>query len=138
MVKVPREKGDRKLSSGDWLVNWFFWRFIRILKSEEWQIQMKPNLRYEGESRSEVLCGMTDFGNKIIYLNPSRRKHPNNDELAKTLVHELAHILFNSSEDDRFVSHRNIYSFEKIWDRFSDNQRKMLLRFIPRKYRSKR
>ncbi|HAQ05353.1 TPA: hypothetical protein DCP13_00930 [Candidatus Azambacteria bacterium] len=137
---MPREKRDRKLSSGDWLVNWFFRRCIQILRSEEWQIQMKPNLRlrHEGEQRSEVLCGMTDFGNNIIYLNPSRRKHPTSDDLAKTLVHELAHILFNSSEDDKFVSHRNIYQIEKIWDRFSENQRKALLSFIPKKYRQKK
>ena len=135
---MPREKRDRKLSSGDWLVNWFFRRFIQILRSEEWQIQMKPNLRYEGEGPSEVLCGMTDFGNNIIYLNPSRKEHPTCDDLAKTLVHELAHILFNSSEDDKFVSHRNIYQIEKIWDRFSENQRKALLSFIPKKYRPKK
>lgn len=135
---MPREKRDRKLSSGDWLVNWFFQRFIQILKSEEWQIQMKPNLRSEGEPQSEVLCGMTDFANNIIYLNPSRREHPTSDDLAKTLVHELAHILFNSSEDARFVSHPNIYQIEKIWDRFSKNQRKAFLSFVPKKYRQKK
>lgn len=125
-----------KLSSGDWLVDWYFLRYLHILKYDGWKIRIKRRLKDAGDppEKREVLHGMVILEKKVIYLNPALRRHPTKDALGETLLHELAHILYESAEDARILRHRNIYQLEKLWRRFSGLQKDMILSFIPRKY----
>lgn len=141
MPKVLRSRSDEvpkkeKFSSGDWLVDWHFWRFVHIVKYDGWKIRIKRLLKDAADppEKREVLHGLVILEKKMIYLNPALRRHPTKDTLGETLLHELAHILYDRAEDIRIMRHRNIYQLEKLWHRFSGRQKDMLLSFIPKKY----
>lgn len=112
-------------SAGDILVDWIFKRLIYILERE--LVRKKKGLYDPDVSSRQAVLGFLYFNDRIIYLNSSKRAHPTKIELTKTLVHELAHLLFPD------VSERYIKQIEEIlWIKLTNEQKKFLKRYIPK------
>jgi hypothetical protein len=140
-----------KESSAQWLVEWFVERFIHILNFTEWKIVWKHNLRIQVATRGKkekriyvTAYGLTEAHIETVWLNPSKRLHPTEDVLLKTLVHELAHVLLGDQtvEDEGIVPHPAVFELERIVDHLTPQHRAYLLSFVPerpvRKCRSRK
>lgn len=114
------------ITSGDRLVDWIFNRFIEIANKAP--IRKKKRLLDPDDPRKKTaLSGLVTKQNDI-YLNSAKIRHKNKDELLKTFIHELAHILFFPK-----IKHRYIYSITTILLlKFSDKQKRILKSYIPK------
>lgn len=119
-------------SSGDRLVDWHFKQIIGPLIKGEIIIRKKKRLfDMSDKPPRKAIRGFyspQENGPDIIYLSSSKRKHPNRQEMLKTMIHELAHHFHNET------SHPAIYELEEILAlKFTDDQKKYLKQFIPKK-----
>ncbi len=63
----------------------------RVLLREHGAARIANEVRVEWNARLKTCAGRADFREKLISLNPRLRDHP--DEIERTFLHELAHIL---------------------------------------------
>lgn len=129
-MKIP-------LNSRNPLANWFFRELVKILKYRIRAIRRKPNLKYPGISIEINGCLI----NNVIYLEHDQIEN----ELVKTLIHELTHSLCEP-EPEKFKVKRHkceymddlkndwpILVLEKLlWRTFSKEQKQFFRKCIPR------
>ena len=114
----------KRYKSGDPLLDWTFRRFIEISNTKVKQIVLKRRLKDEN---GELLDGLWDPNTGILYLNPAKSGHKKPYDILQSFIHELAHILHESTK------HRNIWQLEKIlWEKFTPAQKRALRSFIPK------
>ena len=121
-----KRRRGRWITRGDRLTDWVFSRVVQSLSYEVEGIYLKRFLKDKFRGRERDLCGFLDDG--AIYLSKSKVVHRSRDEIARTLLHEAFHFVF-----DR-VLERDILSLEDIvWERLSAKQRAILKFFVPRR-----
>ena len=113
------------ITSGDKLTDWIFSRIISALNYKVENIYVKHVLcEYFHKNRID-LYGFVD--DNIIYLSGAKTKHPNRGAMAKTLLHEALHVVFDK------IRERDILRLEDlVWEKLSREQIKILKSYIPR------
>lgn len=108
-----------------WLVDWFFERYVYVLTSTPWKVVWRKIHNKHGE---------TDWDAHTITLSTARKNVNANQRIVfETLVHELAHVVFGyqTTEIHGVVPHVAIDKFDKIAAHFTARQRAILLAAIP-------
>ncbi len=119
--------------SGDKLVDWVFKQFIFFLRRETLAIKRKKRLLDPDDHHRRVILGLMQSevgpgGHGIeITINSSKSVHCNRDEEAKTLIHELNHVVFWKTQE-RFIRQAENILVEK----FTQEQKDFLKSFLPR------
>lgn len=102
------------------LVECIFKEFCHLLKHYVPRIHLKKNLR---SKNGKSLAGEVS-ARRIIYIENDLCEH----EKIKTLIHELAHLVFES------VPEKDILEIEELlWKKFSQKQKIYLGRWIPKR-----
>lgn len=130
-----------KLTSGDWLVDWFFEKFVAILNHPDFDVIRVSRLKLlDRRGRKVEVYAFMDGDS--LYFNTSRTLHSSDDKKGVTLCHELLHVLFREGVLPRTttvelygmepVRHKDIYFLERLWGCFGRDQQSFLLSFLSR------
>lgn len=128
---MPRSRSAP--ASGSKRTDKFFRKVIRILNSKKIEkiLLVKRLWVYEKRKR-EYLCGMVETAESenryIIYLSNDRAKHNSKDKIARTLLHEVLHIINMKKWECRILIEEKYW-----WYKFSDNQKNFLQTYIPKR-----
>lgn len=119
-------------SSGDLLIDWHFKQLIEPLLKETVIVRKKkPLFDPNDPPPRKAVRGLyvpRDNEPDIIYLNSSKSVHTNWKEYVETLIHELSHNIHTKAEET------DIKELEEILTlKFTDDQKKYLKQFIPKK-----
>lgn len=119
-----------RISSYNQLANWLFVLIIQTLNKEVWKIHKLKDLRDE-KNRGIKLCGYLDgdAGDFEIYLNADKNTNSDRNEIAKTLLHEVLHIIFYRVKESRILGLERY-----LWHELSRAQKKILKSYIPKHY----
>lgn len=71
------------------LRDWLFERMIDFLVFGDFEVKIS-DFKNSADPYKRDLCGLTDYGRKIIFLDAERGT-------SKILVHELGHVFFNKA-----------------------------------------
>ncbi len=127
-LRKPK-KQKRRISSGNKLVDWMFVLIVRALNKEAGDIYKVKDLR-DPDLPQRKLCGYKDEYNNI-FLNANKNKNANRSEMAKTLLHEAAHIAFEREAESRVLDLEEI-----LWEMLSSEQQKIIKSYIPKHFSS--
>jgi len=132
-----------KLCSGDWLVDWFFRKFVTILNHPDFEVIGVAHLKMRGTRKRKVEVYAYMDGLSLHY-NTSRVFHSSRERLGVTLCHELFHVLLKQGiiSDVKTIelygikptTHRDVYTLERIWYRFNEAQQELLLSYFPKQH----
>lgn len=122
----------KRYKSGVPLVDWVFRRFICIINRRIKLILIKRRLKDEN---GELLDGQWDPTTGVLELNPAKWGHtetkPEDYDVLQAFIHELSHILHNSTPEHLFGS--SVNHLEKIlWESFTPAQKLALRSFLPK------
>lgn len=113
------------ITSRDKLADWIFSRVIFALNYEVENIYVKHILRERFRGSQIDLYGFVE--DNVIYLSNAKTKHRNREAIAKTLLHEALHVVFEK------IPERNILRLEDlVWEKLSREQIRILKSYIPR------
>lgn len=74
-----------------------------------------------------MLKGLLFPEENFIFINPAKTQHLNRDDMTKTLVHELLHVLFPDTDEN------SIRAFEDIiWQKLNNEQKEILKSYLPK------
>ncbi len=147
----------KEITSGDAIVDWFFYNAISALNKKVERISLVRSLRerkggrafaglceYEDEKEKahwflKPLYWLSDFYRSLqnrsdetqIFISAAKTMHSNRVELAETLFHEALHAAFEWWPEwvVEFLDSR-------IWNRLHCNQKLMVLSYVPRRVRN--
>lgn len=107
----------KNVATGDKLVDWFFKKVIEALNDDIDEIHLQEKVQDDGVD----LCGL--LKDEEIYLSTSRNKGP--DALAKVLLHEVLHFLFEDLSEEEVL-----FLEDTLWDKLSGQQKEILKFYI--------
>lgn len=134
--KIPKPKkrrGKKKLPAHwDDLITWEFRRIIYIIETIIKSINVKRILRNPHDKR-QTLYGLLS-GNNEIWISIGKQYRMENGKrrhkrypLGRIIMHEALHVLY-----PKWVREANIFAKENmLWERFTDEQRRYLRKYIP-------
>ena len=128
-------KGRRRgrISSYNDLANWLFVLIIKTLNKRVWRIYKCKEIK-DPEYPKRKLCGYVDGtqDENEIYLSANKQENPTKDDIGKTLLHEVLHIIYPMVKEGRILKLEAI-----LWNSLSKQQRKIIKSYIPKHYSKK-
>ena len=120
-------------TSGNKRTDKFFRKVIRILNSRKIEkIILVKKLWDPEKKKREYLCGLVETAEAenryAIYLSNDKRKNPSKDEIARTLLHEVLHVINMKKWEWRIRFEEKYW-----WCKFSEKQKKFLETYIPKR-----
>ncbi len=116
-------KAWQKLARGkasDEFIDFIFQRFVKILEKDIKGVYRIKNLTDPGTQ--EPMFGY--LNHRTIYLEHRMSKQ----ELIKTLIHELAHFLFDAAPEQTIRKIEDI-----LWKKFAKKEKRVLEKYIPKR-----
>lgn len=129
-----KKRKTRRISSGNKRADKFFKRVINILNSDKvWNIFLRKRIKSRNYARKkyEYICGAVDRDDDETYeivLASDRRLHKSRVEIAKTLLHEVLHILYPQKREPEILELEYYW-----WEKFSKKQRLILKFYVPKR-----
>ena len=126
-------RGKERISSHNDLANWLFVLIIQTLNKRVWRIYKCKEIK-DPEYPKRKLCGYIDGtqDENEIYLSANKQENPTKDDIGKTLLHEVLHIIYPMVKEGRILKLEAI-----LWNSLSKQQRKIIKSYIPKHYSKK-